>query len=231
MTAAHTPGPWMVDRTVAIGAYGVWTDYATHPGHDEAGYPSQICSVYTESDAIHREQRDANAKLIAAAPDMLAALKALLPCTFCHDKMDCKGDCGHCTAIKASCAAIAKATGKESTPTSCPDCGGAHGGTDALFVALTCRDRLAEQLALVRAELAGLRTENAALRSLVSDMTPSACHALHPASPHYRGGRECGRCVYCRAKAILSRRAPEPGIDLAELEKASRPDTEQPHSS
>lgn len=44
----HTPGPWVVDETKALGAYGVWTDGPTHPGHDGAGYPSQICSVITD---------------------------------------------------------------------------------------------------------------------------------------------------------------------------------------
>lgn len=70
----HTPGPWVVDRTVALGAYGVWTEYATHPGHDGAGYPSEVCSVFrgNKSD-FPQEIRDANAKLIAAAPDLLDA--------------------------------------------------------------------------------------------------------------------------------------------------------------
>lgn len=74
-----TPGPWTVDATVALGAMGVWTDYATHPGHDGAGYGSQICSMLPETFDILREQRDANAKLIAAAPDMLEALNAAMP--------------------------------------------------------------------------------------------------------------------------------------------------------
>ncbi len=70
----HTKGPWRVDETKALGAYGVWTDYATHPGHDNAGYPSQICAMPLSDELIDREQRDANARLIAAAPDLLAAL-------------------------------------------------------------------------------------------------------------------------------------------------------------
>jgi len=66
---AHTPGPWTVEGTVALGAYGVW-----------AG-PWQICSVLTESFLTtdgprNRSERDANAKLIAAAPDLLAFAKA-----------------------------------------------------------------------------------------------------------------------------------------------------------
>ena len=76
---AFTPGPWRVDATVALGAYGVWTAYPTHPGHDGQGYESQICSVLPhEIHDVSREQRDANAALIAAAPDLYAALVDLL---------------------------------------------------------------------------------------------------------------------------------------------------------
>lgn len=71
----HTPGPWRVDETKDLGAYGVWTDYPTHPGYDGAGYESQICDVIPLGKEISRDQRDANARLIAAAPDLLAACK------------------------------------------------------------------------------------------------------------------------------------------------------------
>ena len=72
----HTPGPWRVDATVALGAYGVWTDYATHPGHDGAGYGSQICSMLPTKRTD--KTRDADAKLIAAAPDLLEACQTAL---------------------------------------------------------------------------------------------------------------------------------------------------------
>lgn len=93
---SHTPGPWVVDNTNAFGVYGVWTDYATHPGHDGAGYGSQICSMFTESfgqiDKNTRAERDANAKLIAAAPDLLAALKSMVEqgdrCNWFADSLD-----------------------------------------------------------------------------------------------------------------------------------------------
>ena len=79
--AEHTKGPWCVDETAAFGAYGVWTDYVTHPGHDGAGYGSQICSMFTPSfkqtDAATRGERDANARLIAAAPNLLAVCRKM----------------------------------------------------------------------------------------------------------------------------------------------------------
>lgn len=76
-TAKHTPGPWTVDTTVALGAYGVWTEYVTHPGYDGAGYGSPVCFMPMTSEErklVSREARDANATLIAASPDMAAAL-------------------------------------------------------------------------------------------------------------------------------------------------------------
>jgi len=64
----HTAGPWRVDETVALGAYGVWADYPLNPSGQ-----SRVCSVYLggKSD-FPREMRDANARLIAAAPELLA---------------------------------------------------------------------------------------------------------------------------------------------------------------
>jgi len=53
---------WRVDETKALGAYSVWTDYPTHPGHDGAGYESEICSFQVIEQP--REERDAYAKEI-----------------------------------------------------------------------------------------------------------------------------------------------------------------------
>jgi hypothetical protein len=73
----HTPGPWEVDGTKSLGAYGVWTAYGDHPGYDGSLFPSRICSVldrdFPKND--DRERRDANARLIAAAPMLLDELK------------------------------------------------------------------------------------------------------------------------------------------------------------
>jgi len=76
---AHTHGPWEIDGTKALGAYGVWTAYTTHPGHDGSGYASQICSLMPGdlSSDITREQRDANAQLISAAPELLEVVRVL----------------------------------------------------------------------------------------------------------------------------------------------------------
>lgn len=80
----HTPGPWSVDTTVALGAYGVWTacPHPKNPGHDGSGYQVQICSVtvpektwFKADSIISKAERNANADLIAAAPALLAACK------------------------------------------------------------------------------------------------------------------------------------------------------------
>lgn len=75
-----TEGPWCIDRTHALGAYGVWTDYATHPGHDGAGYGTKVCSM--EPTILERKARDANAAFIASArldlPAAVAHLRAAL---------------------------------------------------------------------------------------------------------------------------------------------------------
>ena len=70
----HTPGPWKVDKTVALGAYGVWTDCQG----DENARHVRICSVYSGGAGdVPRDERDANANLIATAPELLAACKAI----------------------------------------------------------------------------------------------------------------------------------------------------------
>lgn len=63
--AAHTPGPWAIAR--ADGAPIIYQE-----GKDSAHFqPSAICEVYRYGGT---RPTDANARLIAASPDMLAAL-------------------------------------------------------------------------------------------------------------------------------------------------------------
>jgi hypothetical protein len=82
MKAKHTPGPWQVDGTVALGVYGVWTKDADprNPGHDGAGYQVQICSMLPmgREAPIGREERGANARLIAESPALYQAWKDYL---------------------------------------------------------------------------------------------------------------------------------------------------------
>jgi hypothetical protein len=59
----HTPGPWRVSQTYPLG------DYCIHA----AGIPQQL--AYLAESKVKDWPLEANARLIAAAPDMLAALR------------------------------------------------------------------------------------------------------------------------------------------------------------
>jgi hypothetical protein len=63
----HTSGPWKTNGRAGYAGHKV----ADATGRSVAAFPS------TSNRAI--EERDANAKLIAAAPDLLAALEMALP--------------------------------------------------------------------------------------------------------------------------------------------------------
>lgn len=111
-----TPGPWCVDTTFALGAYGVWTDYPhpENPGHDGAGYAVQICSMTVDGwlkSPISKSERNANAALLAAAPDLLASAVRLRGAM---SRYDLDGLFGHdeemLNAMQSVDDAVAKAT-------------------------------------------------------------------------------------------------------------------------
>ena len=85
-TAKHTPGPWYA---TTMGKAG-WVDVFAH------GVDIPIASTR------HQDQ-EANARLIAAAPELLEALQSVLD--------NCLDSEGLCTAHAKARAAIAKATG------------------------------------------------------------------------------------------------------------------------
>ena len=60
------------------------------------------------------KQATANARLIAAAPDLLTALQALgaRPVGYCFCRTPEQAERGHTGECREACAAIAKATGK-----------------------------------------------------------------------------------------------------------------------
>ena len=64
---AHTPGPW----TYYSGSRGIY-------GSDGAGGEKSICTLHGPRRDRAKPERDANARLIAAAPDLLDALQGLL---------------------------------------------------------------------------------------------------------------------------------------------------------
>ena len=69
MTTKHTPGPWYVGS----GTYEGRNIYSVASVTDDEGFTYQPIVATAEDDGI--DCWDANARLIAAAPDLLEALK------------------------------------------------------------------------------------------------------------------------------------------------------------
>jgi hypothetical protein len=96
MSASHTPGPWVINREQEEILYGKLSV------EDKSGY---FIAQVDEG-----QNQEANARLIAAAPTMLAALQAVL--ADCWD-----GDTDSCLELevgKQLRAAIDLATGEKS---------------------------------------------------------------------------------------------------------------------
>ena len=90
----HTPGPWRIGKAVN----GNWIEAA------HAAQPVSIARTFYEG--VGAATEDANARLIAAAPELLEALEGLLANLT-------EGDFISETRIDAARAAIAKATANE----------------------------------------------------------------------------------------------------------------------
>jgi hypothetical protein len=100
--AGHTPGPWKVSQ-YSSGAEIM----ARVPLVDGTRGEYQLLLASVMSDRHHDPQGNANAALIAAAPDLLAALETLVA-DIEHKYRDRSGDVDH-SGIDAALAAIAKA--------------------------------------------------------------------------------------------------------------------------
>ena len=118
---SHTSGPWKVSRVShewnSPSSPRREIDAIVH--HEFGGEPTcyrLACVHYptTQEGTVGAEEREANARLIAAAPDLLGALKTL--------RIDANRLCDRClggtyeddcrTAIEIADAAIAKAEGR-----------------------------------------------------------------------------------------------------------------------
>ena len=93
----HTPAPWIADDTVHGPGKGIVHIRSTEP------FPQEICTVWRAS-LNDPSQFEANARLIAAAPDLLDA------CDFALSILEALGN-GKGDAANACRAAIAKAEG------------------------------------------------------------------------------------------------------------------------
>jgi hypothetical protein len=88
----HTPAPWGIE--IAADGLNKWVGCSRYSVATIAQLPNQV----------NIGEADANARLIAAAPDLLEALIACLECEFCVAEK---------AVIHQARAAIAKATGSE----------------------------------------------------------------------------------------------------------------------
>lgn len=109
----HTPGPWAVAE-VAPEFYGhgkYWVAYV-----DLGTWPDLTATVAPciglEGQPINREVVEANAHLIAAAPDLLAACEACVTLLIRYENRSIAPEVGTGAAIDAAKAAIAKARGQ-----------------------------------------------------------------------------------------------------------------------
>ena len=106
MSEKHSPGPWrsgrqdMVSYTMAKGEDGgpwknVYWEHPDPPMHLGEPLPMAVARAYgrTEEEAL------ANARLIAAAPELLAALKHAMG--DCERRGDLPFPCETCDAVKA----------------------------------------------------------------------------------------------------------------------------------
>ena len=90
----HTPGPWIKSQSYIIDENR--REIARIPLDEQTGY------------------RQANLRLIAAAPDLFEALKALFDCIMVHKRQGADDDASAAiAAVAAAEAAIAKAEGEE----------------------------------------------------------------------------------------------------------------------
>lgn len=72
----HTKGPWTVEAVNSERLHDICLDYPVPAG----GNPILVATVFGDDDLppIDNREASANARLIAAAPDLLAVCKALL---------------------------------------------------------------------------------------------------------------------------------------------------------
>ncbi len=98
MSAQHTPGPWRLDKDdlLILGPLGVRGVIAEVQSHNEAGALIPEC--------------EGNSRLIATAPDLLAALQALAQ----HAGPYIPRSPSLAQAYTDACAAIVRATGSAS---------------------------------------------------------------------------------------------------------------------
>lgn len=98
----HTPGPWFTDKLQDRNAYNIFPAGATHALLQVSGPAHDGAHPYAQAAA-------ANARLIAAAPELLAALRRIVNS---HGARAALLREGYADAVDEARAAIARATGQ-----------------------------------------------------------------------------------------------------------------------
>lgn len=108
----HTPGPWGIDAS--LDKRTGMNIRTADPVYDGAEKGIRICRI-SRVPGTRFGQMAANARLIAAAPEMLEALLAAVDSIDCAKGGDGTGECscGYCQTRRQVQAAIRKATGGE----------------------------------------------------------------------------------------------------------------------
>ncbi|HEY3984610.1 hypothetical protein [Cedecea sp.] len=76
MELKHTPGPWFVSPKSDVTVEGDLNVIQTH-GSNVKGYHVAYCTTWTDSKET-AEEAEANARIMAAAPELLEALRELV---------------------------------------------------------------------------------------------------------------------------------------------------------
>ena len=103
MSAKHTPGPWLTDRN------NVHTGQIATVYHCIGDDWIEIWTDKWAETGLGEGEQEANARLIAAAPELLDALRGMLALDDEHHQRG-HGDDDVCSEVQAARAAIAKAT-------------------------------------------------------------------------------------------------------------------------
>lgn len=104
----HTPGPWRIGKTSGWSG----TEVKAIASVAWCAKASSYSSSWGESQEISADEALANAHLIAAAPDLLAACEACMTLLVRYENKSIAPEVGTGAAINAAHAAIAKARGQ-----------------------------------------------------------------------------------------------------------------------
>ena len=107
MSAAHTPGPWALQLLEqGKNDYAGWNSYCVRDGKTNV----HIASV-GQVDRYFERHNEANARLIAAAPELLAALENLIETAPSDIECEDNAEKYRSFVLRVACAAVASIQG------------------------------------------------------------------------------------------------------------------------